>query len=127
MDRAAAIRFAEEWIDHWNRRDLEAVLVHFDEHVLYTSPTANRAVGRATVHGKAALLQYWVTVLAPVKALSFALERVAWDPETRELAIFYDRDLEGELTRVVAVLTFDAGGKVVWGEAFYGLVPRHGA
>ncbi|HSH61969.1 MAG TPA: nuclear transport factor 2 family protein [Acidimicrobiales bacterium] len=34
------VEFADEWISAWNTRDVEAVLVHYADDVLFTSPTA---------------------------------------------------------------------------------------
>ncbi len=38
------VEFADEWISAWNTRDVEAVLVHYADDVLFTSPTAARVV-----------------------------------------------------------------------------------
>ena len=32
--------FAEEWAAAWNRRDVDAVLAHFHDDVVFTSPVA---------------------------------------------------------------------------------------
>jgi len=49
--------FAEEWAAAWNRRDVDAVLAHFHDDIVFTSPVAAQLVpdsGRV-VRGKAAL------------------------------------------------------------------------
>jgi hypothetical protein len=65
--------FAEEWAAAWNRRDVEAVLAHFHDDVVFTSPVAAEfAPGSAgVVHGKAALREYWCAALAAVPDLHF--------------------------------------------------------
>jgi hypothetical protein len=124
MNREEALRYAEEWTASWNTRDLEAVLAHFEDGVVFSSPKALVAVGLPTVRGKAALLEYWTTVLRPVRSLRFSLQRVIWDPETSELSIVYDRDVDGHVDRASEVLQFGSSGKVVRGEVFYGVVPK---
>jgi ketosteroid isomerase-like protein len=42
MNRMNAIEFAREWEAAWNRRDVEAVLSHFHEDVVFTSPVAKQ-------------------------------------------------------------------------------------
>ena len=124
MNREEALRYAEEWAANWNARNLEAVLAHFEEDVVFSSPKALVAVGFPTVRGKAALLEYWMTVLRGVRSLRFALHRVIWDPATSELSIVYDRDVDGHVDRASEVLRFGSSGKVVRGEVFYGVVPK---
>jgi hypothetical protein len=121
MTRDEAQRYAEEWAAAWNVRDVEAVLAHFSDDVSFTSPTALKVVGTATVHGKPDLRAYWNKALSPVRALRFSLDRVAWDPASRELAIVYLQEVDGHLTRVSENLTFGADGKVASAEVFHGL------
>lgn len=40
-------RFAGDWIDAWNNRDLDGVLAHYAEHVRFTSPAVVKIAGRA--------------------------------------------------------------------------------
>lgn len=58
--------FADEWAAAWNRRDVEAVLAHFHDDVLFTSPVAADIVpgSAGVVRGKAALREYWYAALA---------------------------------------------------------------
>jgi hypothetical protein len=124
MNREEALRYAEEWTANWNTRNLEAVLAHFEEAIVFSSPKALVAVGVPTVRGKAALREYWTTVLRPVRSLRFSLHCVIWDPETSELSIVYDRDVDGHFDRASEVLQFGSSDKVVRGEVFYGIVPK---
>ncbi len=57
--------FVAQWIDAWNARDIEAVLTHYADDVVFTSPTALRFVPETggTVHGKHALRSYWTVAL----------------------------------------------------------------
>ena len=123
MDRGEAERYARRWIADWNARDLGAVLAHFEDEVVFSSPRALAVVGVPTVHGKAALLAYWTMALGSIRSLRFSLDRIAWDPETSELSIFYDREAEGRSERAVEVLQFGSSGRVRWAEVFHGVVP----
>ena len=48
------------------------------------------------------------------------LERVSWDPETRELTIVYSADLGGVRVFGCDLVTLDANGHVVLGEPCVG-------
>ncbi len=124
MNRQEAIRYAEEWTENWNKRDLEAVLAHFHDEVVFASPKALLVVGVPTVRGKAALRQYWTTSLRAAQSIRFSLRRVLWDPETLELSIVYDREMNERKERASEVLQFDRSGKVIRGEVFYGVTPQ---
>ena len=38
QDQGSAAEFAARWAAAWNRRDVEAVLAHFHDDVVFTSP-----------------------------------------------------------------------------------------
>jgi hypothetical protein len=113
--------FAVQWAEAWNRRDVEAVLAHFHDDVIFTSPTALAVVGSATVRGKTALRDYWNTAIGRITALRFTVDRTLWDPQRRELAIVYVADIEGKSRRVSENLKFDEAGRVVSAEVFHGV------
>jgi SnoaL-like domain len=123
MNRAEALDYARRWTQAWNERNVEAVLDHFEDDIVFSSPKAVVAVGLPTVQGKSALRNYWLTALRPVKSFRFTLQRAIWDPETSELAIIYDRDVDGHRDRAAEVLHFGPSGRVVGGEVLYGVVP----
>ena len=37
-----AVAFSRAWVDAWNRRDIEAVLAHFHDDAVFSSPIAQR-------------------------------------------------------------------------------------
>jgi len=57
--------YADRWVRAWNAHDIEAVLDHFRDDVVFTSPVAARVVPESggVVRGKAALRDYWTTAL----------------------------------------------------------------
>ena len=109
--------FARTWIDAWNARDVEAVLEHYADDVVFTSPTALRVVPESggTVLGKEALRRYWVRALAGNTDLHFDLVDVYVGVDT--VGLHY-RNQNG--ASVVEVLTF-RDGKVVVGHATHRL------
>ena len=121
MTRTDAGRFAANWIDAWNRLDIEAVLATFADRVAFTSPTALSTVGVGTVHGKQELRAYWRAALARITALRFSLERTVWDAETRELAIIYVSEVNGAAKRVSENFRFNQDGRVEAAEVFHGV------
>jgi hypothetical protein len=112
--------FAEQWIAHWNARDIEAVLAHFAEDAQFISPLAGKFVGRSVLRNKDELRAYWQTGLTQVSALEFTLDHASWDERRRELTVLYQANLNGERQRACEVMQFDPSGRQVRGEAFYG-------
>lgn len=96
--------FARDWCAAWNARDVEAVLAHFHDYVVFTSPVAARVVPESggVVRGKDALRRYWSAALAALPDLQF--EVVATYIGTNALVINY-RNQRGQL--VNEVLIFD--------------------
>lgn len=113
--------FAVRWAEAWNRRDIEQVLAHFHDDVVFTSPTALAVIGTPTVRGKESLRAYWTTALSRLTSLRFTVDRVAWDPQTRELAIIYTSETDGKARRVSENLVFDSADRVVIAEVFHGV------
>jgi len=121
MTRETGEAFAARWAEAWNRLDVETVLEHFHEDVLFTSPKALAVVGSPVVRGKDALRAYWRAALARVSSLRFTVDRVLWDSVRRELAIIYTSEIDGQAKRVSENLTFDEHGKIVSAEVFHGV------
>ncbi len=106
-------RFAAEWIRAWNARDVDAVLTHFADDVIFTSPTATRVVPESggTVRGKNALRRYWTLALEGNPDLHFDLVGVYAGVDT--IVLHYQNQLGGFVNEV---LTF-RGGLVAVGHA----------
>jgi ketosteroid isomerase-like protein len=118
---AEANAFAAEWARNWNSREVERVLTHFHDDVVFTSPTAQAVVGVPTVRGKAALREYWNKALTRIRSLHFTVDRVVWDERQRELAIIYVSDADGAKKRMSENLRFNEEGLVVSAEVFHGV------
>ncbi|MBO9694741.1 MAG: nuclear transport factor 2 family protein [Sphingopyxis sp.] len=98
--------FAAKWCEAWNAHDLDRVLAHFHDDVLFTSPVAASLLPetRGVVRGKAALRAYWEEGLRRIPDLHFSIEAVFAGIDT--LVIQY-RNQKG--VSVSEVLIFDAG------------------
>ena len=60
MDQTEAQAFAEQWVSDWNAHDVDALLAHFTDDVVFTSPVAIRLFGGdGVIRGKEALRKYW--------------------------------------------------------------------
>ncbi|HMK89964.1 MAG TPA: nuclear transport factor 2 family protein [Methylocystis sp.] len=67
--------FARRWAADWNARDIEAVLAHFHDDVVFTSPVAARLAPASggVVRGKSALRSYWTAALRKNTDLRFEI------------------------------------------------------
>ena len=68
--------FAEEWVSAWNAHDIERILSHYAEDIVFLSPVAERRLGNGRVNGRAALRNYWSAGLAAQPDLRFKLREV---------------------------------------------------
>ncbi len=114
--------FAESWIAAWNRRDVEAVLVHYSEEAQFVSPVGRNLVGRPILRNKQELENYWRTALARITTLEFKLDHAAWDERRLELNVVYEANLNGERKPAWEIMQFDASGRQIRGEALYGAI-----
>lgn len=115
MEQAEASPFVASWVQGWNAHDLEQVLSHFADDVVFTSPVAAQLLedSDGVIRGKDALRAYWTEGLRLIPDLHF--EVVAVYAGLHTLVINY-RNQKGGL--VNEVLTFD-GPLVVEGHGTY--------
>lgn len=78
MNRFQAEEFADSWVRAWNAHDLEQVLRHFSEEVVFTSPVATQLLDGSdgVIRGKAALREYWQEGLRRIPGLHFEVSGV---------------------------------------------------
>jgi ketosteroid isomerase-like protein len=109
------VAFAEQWVGAWNAHDVESVLGHFHEDVVFTSPVAARLLPESAgvVRGKPALRDYWTRALRRIPNLRFVVEAVYQGIDT--IVIVY-RNQDGGL--VSEVLRF-TGDVVIEGHGTY--------
>jgi hypothetical protein len=106
--------FAQEWVRSWNTHDLEAILAHYEDGVVLTSPVAARLLNdpSGNVRGKAALRAYFSKGLEAYPDLKFELKDVMWGLSSvvlcyanqvgRKTGEFMEIDGNGKVVRVVA-------------------------
>jgi ketosteroid isomerase-like protein len=115
IDKNFAARFAADWIDAWNHRDLERVLAHYSEDFEMVSPlivqVANRADGR--LQGKQAVGAYWAEALRRRPELKMELLNVLVSMDSIVLYYRGPRGLSAE------AFFFGADGKVSKAVAHY--------
>ena len=116
IERKWAEHFATEWIAVWNSRDLEAILKHYAENIVFHSPRIAVVMNEKVdlVAGKAALARYWGKALATNKDLRFELDRVYVGSDS--LTIAY-RNQRGQ--NVTETFVFNADGLVAQSIATY--------
>jgi ketosteroid isomerase-like protein len=109
-----AREFAQEWIEAWNSHDLERILSHYDDDVRLVSPIALKLLnnGDGSVHGKAALREYFRRGLEAFPTLHFDLIEVLRGVDT--IVLYYANKVRGNQTAEVMQLT--PAGKVsrIW-------------
>ena len=108
--------FAEEWIAAWNERDLDRILSHYAEKVVFWSPRIVLVTGNATcvARGIDALRVYWQQALDRNPNLRFELERVYASKDAITIAY---RNHRGQ--SAAETLMFDERGLVTEGLAAY--------
>jgi hypothetical protein len=99
--------FAADWVAAWNGRDLDAILGHYADGVVFTSPFAARLTGDGTVRGKEALRAYFAAALAKFPNLHFRLRHAL--SGVNSLVLLYE-SVENLLA--AELFEFDASGKV---------------
>jgi hypothetical protein len=103
MDQTEARAFAEQWAKDWNAHDVEALLAHFTDDVVFTSPVAIRVLGGdGVIRGKEALRRYWSEGIRLIPDLRFEVLGVYVGIST--VVINYRNQAGGVVSEV---LTFD--------------------
>lgn len=111
-----AAEFAHEWIDAWNAHDLERILSHYAEEIVFTSPYAAQVVpeSRGVIRGIDPLRAYWTLGLERNPDLRFELVNVL--ETTDGITILY-RNHRDQF--VAETLLFGPEGLVMLGFAAY--------
>lgn len=105
-----AREFATEWIAAWNSHNLERILSHYSDDIVFESPYAIIVVpeSEGTVSGKDALRSYWQKGLTNNPNLLF--EHVETLIGVNGLTIYYNSVSKNKM--VAEVLFFNNHGKV---------------
>lgn len=116
LDRAFAGGFARDWLAAWNDRDIERILSHYSEEIIFHSPRIARVMENEamSLFGKKALRDYWTKALSLAPQLFFELDDILIGSDA--LTILYTNHRE-EL--VAETFVFGPEGKVVRSIAAY--------
>ncbi len=116
MNEHHAHDFARDWVAAWNARDLDAVLAHYADDVVFHSPRIRAVTGRDVdrVDGKVELRAYWSLALARSPDLRFTLERVLVGSDA--LTILYTNH---RAQRAAETFVFGPDGRVTVSIATY--------
>jgi hypothetical protein len=116
IDADFSRQFARDWVKAWNDHDLERILSHYAEDVVFHSPRIRMVTGRDVdrVSGKAELRDYWGQALARLRDLFFEIDQVL--PGSDALTILYTNERS---QYVAETFVFDGAGKVIRSIATY--------
>ena len=116
IDADFAQSFASEWVKAWNDHDLEAILSHYAEGVVFHSPRIRMVTGKDVdfVSGKAELRAYWSKALELSRDLYFETDQVLTGSDA--LTILYTNQRQ---QTVAETFVFGADGKVIRSIAAY--------
>lgn len=84
MDAEFALKFAEEWEAAWNSHDLERIVAHYTDDVVFQSPYIVHRLHEPSgeLRGKDALRAYFGSGLQGQQTLQFTLEDVRLSVDT---------------------------------------------
>jgi ketosteroid isomerase-like protein len=68
--------FADSWESDWNSHDLDAIMSHYRDDVVFRSRKAIPLVGHGEIVGKIALRAYWAAALERQPDLKFRVQEV---------------------------------------------------
>jgi ketosteroid isomerase-like protein len=111
-----AVAFSKQWVEAWNAHEVESVLEHFHEDVVFTSPVAARLLPETAgvIRGKPALRHYWTQALRHIPNLRFVIEGVYQGIDT--IVIVYrnqDSGLVSEVLRFNGDLAIEGHGTYI--------------
>lgn len=116
IDTDYAQRFARDWVRAWNDHDLEAILSHYADSIVFHSPRIHAVTGTDadSVAGIPALRAYWEKALGLSRDLYFEIDQVFASSDA--VTIVYTNHRQ---QNVAETFVFDAAGKVQTSVAAY--------
>lgn len=110
-----ASQFAEEWIEAWNSHDLNRIVAHYSDDIIFSSPLVASVGGVATgsLCGREVLGVYFQAALSRFPSLRFELRTVFHG--TDALTIIY-KSVNDLLAAETMVLSDDFYIERVWAQ-----------
>jgi ketosteroid isomerase-like protein len=98
-----AQQIAREWIEAWNRHDLDAIISHYTDDIEFTSPFVLKLLDNlsGTIKGKESLRSYFGKALAAYPDLKFDLTKVL--KGVNSVTVYY-RSVTGMMAAEVMML-----------------------
>lgn len=89
IDRDTAWKFAHEWLDAWNKHDVDLIMKHYADSIEFCSPVVQKVLGDAkgVVCGIDKLRDYFSRQLQKFSTLHFQLLDVFTSPES--IVLYY--------------------------------------
>jgi len=118
MGKGEVNAFVQAWISGWNARDLDAILAHYADDVVFYSPMIFRVTGAdgPSIEGRSGLEHYWRRALELVPDLRFELQSCFYGRDA--LTILYSNQLgrrasesfvfNGEMKVSLSIATYEA-------------------
>jgi len=108
--------FVDTWLDAWNNHDLERILAHYRQDVVFSSPLVASLVGEASgvLLGRKSLRPYFAAALARFPGLHFKLRHVLTG--VRSVVLEYET-LDGVLA--AEVMQLDEQGRIAQVQCHY--------
>ena len=72
-------KFAQEWQDGWNSHDLDRIMAHYHEEVVFRSARAQALVGKGELVGHSELRRYWPKRSSTSQNSNFKSRMFLWD------------------------------------------------
>jgi hypothetical protein len=89
IDREKAWEFAHEWLDAWNKHDVNLIMKHYADSIEFCSPVVQKVLGdiKGVVFGIDNLRDYFSRQLQKFSTLHFQLLDVFTSPQS--LVLYY--------------------------------------
>jgi hypothetical protein len=116
IDQQQAERFGRTWIEAWNRHDLNGIMAHYADDVVFASPFVTILINEpdGTLHSASALRAYFSKGLAVYPELRFELLDVLTGVTSVTL---YYRSVKGKLA--AEVMSLNAEGLITRVDVHY--------
>ena len=116
MEADQAQRFARQWLEAWNDHDLEAILSHYADAVVFHRPRIRVITGENvdSLSGKDELRAYWGKALSMLRDLYFEIDQVLVGSDV--LTILYTNERS---QTVAETFIFGGDGQVIRSLAAY--------
>lgn len=103
IDRDSAWEFAHEWLDAWNKHNVDLIMKHYADSIEFCSPVVQKVLGdpKGVVSGIENLRDYFSKQLKKFSTLNFQLLDVFTSPQS---IVLYYKINRGLLAAEVMIL-----------------------